>query len=119
MAGAALAAALEMRQAHELNQQARARAGSFTVRTGTGLARGEILAGIMGNSGVRLDYTVVGRTLHEAEEAESSSKMGKHTGIVVTGNLREELHELVFCNIAGRDNLFEVVEVASETENKK
>jgi class 3 adenylate cyclase len=114
MAVAAIEAAMEMKQAHTKNQQERAAAGKFTVRTGIGLARGEILAGIMGNSGVRLDYTIAGRTLQEAEDAEGASKMCRHTGIVISRNLKDDLPGYVFEEIAASDGLFEVVSFAAE-----
>ncbi|MDD3147751.1 MAG: adenylate/guanylate cyclase domain-containing protein [Candidatus Riflebacteria bacterium] len=114
MAVAAIEAAMEMKQAHTKNQQERAAAGKFTVRTGIGLARGEILAGIMGNSGVRLDYTIAGRTLQEAEDAEGASKMCRHSGIVISRNLKDDLPGYVFEEIAASDGLFEVVSFAAE-----
>ncbi len=109
MAAEAVAAAMEMKKVHERSQIDRSLAGKFTVRTGTGLARGEILAGIMGNSGVRLDYTVVGRTLQDAEEAEASSKLGSYSGIVVTSEIRDELKNLDFAGIADCKDLYEVI----------
>ncbi len=114
MAAEAVAAAIEMKRVHEANQVDRSLAGKFTVRTGTGLARGEILAGIMGNSGVRLDYTVVGKTLQDAEEAESSSKLSLHSGIIVTQEIRDELSSVVFAEIQDCKDLFEVIGYADK-----
>ncbi len=114
MAVSALSAAIEMKRTHERIQEERAAAGKFTVRTGIGLARGEILAGIMGNSGVRLDYTIVGETLQQAEDAEAASKMCRHTGIVVSQNLKDDLSGYCFEKIEVGGDLFEVVSFATD-----
>lgn len=110
----ALNAAIEMKKAHMRIQKERAAAGLFTVDIGIGLARGEILAGVMGNSGVRLDYTIVGDTLHRAEESETASKLGSFTGIVVTEEIRCTADNLKFSPIVHSNGFFEVVDLETK-----
>lgn len=108
MCNQALNAAIEMKKMHQCIQQEREAAGLFKVDIGIGLARGEILAGIMGNSGVRLDYTIAGETLHVAEDAETASKLGVFTGIVVTEDLKNSAAGLEYAPIVSDSRFFEV-----------
>lgn len=105
----AMNAALEMKRVHLGIQEERAARGMFTIRIGIGLVRGQVLAGVMGNSGVRLDYTVVGKALQDAEDAESASKNCRHTGIVFGESLAADLEKISRTGVPGFDNLYEVV----------
>lgn len=108
MCNQALNAAVEMKRVHRRIQEEREAAGLFKVDIGVGLARGEILAGIMGNSGVRLDYTIAGDTLHVAEDAETASKLGAFTGIVVTEDLKNSVAGFEYAPIVNDPRFFEV-----------
>ncbi len=112
MCNKALNAAVEMKKIHGLIQEEREAAGLFKVDIGIGLSRGEILAGIMGNSGVRLDYTIAGDTLHLAEDAETASKLGSFTGIVVTEDLKNSVMGFEYAQIASDSRFFEVKNLA-------
>ncbi len=112
MCSSAMNAAIEMKRLHQRIQQERIAAGLFVVDIGVGLARGEILAGIMGNSGVRLDYTIAGDTLHVAEDAETASKLGAFTGIVVTEDLKNSVSRFEYAPILGDSRFFEVKSLA-------
>ena len=110
----ALEAAIAMKRVHRRIQEERVAAGLFNFDIGIGLARGEILAGIMGNSGVRLDYTIAGDTLHVAEDAETASKSGAFTGIVVTEDLKNAAAGFEYAPIVSDSRFFEVKSLAAQ-----
>ncbi|HOT27968.1 MAG TPA: adenylate/guanylate cyclase domain-containing protein [Candidatus Ozemobacteraceae bacterium] len=76
-------AAFAMREALDEFNRDRAKQGLFTVQTGIGLACGQVVAGCIGSSRGRLDYTVIGRTLQVAMKLEAESKKARTTGIMI------------------------------------
>jgi class 3 adenylate cyclase len=85
----ALKAAQKMMKSHRQIQQDRLHANKFRYDIGIGIVKGKVLAGVMGDSSVRLDYTIVGEALNEAERLEDLSKTAGLTGIVFSEELRE------------------------------
>jgi class 3 adenylate cyclase len=106
----ALRAASQMMQAHLQIQRKRSHNNQFLYRIGVGLCRGTVLAGVIGESSVRLDFSVVGEALNLAERLESLSKFSKETGIIFSENLllcADEL-EISYKELSGYPEVFEV-----------
>jgi len=76
-------AAFAMRDALADYNRDREKQGLFTIQTGIGLAGGQVVAGCIGSSRGRLDYTVIGRTLQVAMKLEAESKKAGTTGIMI------------------------------------
>lgn len=104
MAEPAIRAAFDMMTKHREIQAHRAALGLFQVKTGVGLVRGSVLAGIMGSSGVKLDYSVAGAALYRAEETESASKLSKFSDVIIDASLMENAIELGFMLSAIEDS---------------
>lgn len=85
----ALAAAVSMYRAHREIVSFRHKNGDFAYRIGIGLFSGKVLAGILGDASVRLDFSVVGEALHEAERLEGMARDSIGTGIIFSENLVE------------------------------
>jgi class 3 adenylate cyclase len=85
----ALAAAVQMYKTHREIVAARQENGDFSYRIGIGLYAGKVLAGVLGDASVRLDFSVVGDALHEAERLESLARDTAGTGIIFSENFRE------------------------------
>ncbi|MEW6712154.1 MAG: adenylate/guanylate cyclase domain-containing protein, partial [Candidatus Riflebacteria bacterium] len=83
----ALKAALQMMLSHEEIQQQRKNDGEFGYRIGIGVYSGRVLAGVLGDASVRLDFSVVGEALHEAERLEGLTRGCSGAGIVFSSNL--------------------------------
>lgn len=109
-ARAAFSSAVSMMRKHLGMMRMREEKGQFLFKIGIGLARGTVLAGIMGSSSVKLDYTIVGETLQTAEEVESASKLAFNTGIVFDKSLAKsvEAMKIEFVELADHADLFEV-----------
>lgn len=75
--------AFAMREALDGFDRDREKQGLFTIQTGIGLASGQVVAGCIGSSRGRLDYTVIGRTLQVAMMLEAESKKARTTGIMI------------------------------------
>lgn len=84
MTNSALNASVEMMIAHQKHQLQRQNNGKFTYAIGIGIDQGRILAGVMGNKEYRLDFSIMGKAVQDAEEIEGLSKMSKHTNIVLS-----------------------------------
>jgi len=77
-------AALAMRRELADFNTAREAAGQFPIRTGIGLATGEVLLGMLGRAdGRRRDFTVTGPTVNAAAAMEKRSKEARTTGLVL------------------------------------
>lgn len=109
-ASAAFSSAVFMMRKHLEIRREREEKGKFTFKIGIGLARGTVLAGIMGSSSVKLDYTIVGETLQTAEEVESASKLAFNTGIVFDKSLLKsaEAMKIEFVELTDHADFFEV-----------
>jgi class 3 adenylate cyclase len=90
----ALKAAAAMVRAHQRIQDKRRARGEFSYQIGVGLVRGNILAGVLGEASVRLDFTVIGDMLKQAEKLESLSRHSTGSGIIFSGNLSDCADEL-------------------------
>ena len=87
----AINAAIKMKFAHNQIQRSRKQQGKFLYDIGIGLDSGRLLAGILGDSAVRLDFSVVGEVLQHAEEVESCAKSARFTGIIISENFYAEI----------------------------
>ncbi len=76
-------ASFAMREALDWFNRDREKQGLFTIQTGIGLAGGQVVAGCIGSSRGRLDYTVIGRALQVAVKLEAESKKAGTTGIMI------------------------------------
>ena len=86
----AVQAGLDMRRAlADFNREREGR-GAFTIRTGIGIASGEVLMGILGEGG-RRDFTVTGPTVNLAATMEKRSKEARHSFVVVCPNTARQL----------------------------
>lgn len=90
----ALTAAGEMMLTHEQIQAERANRGEFGYGIGIGLYHGTALVGVMGDSSVRLDFSIVGEALNKAEHLESMSRGSRGTGIIIDEKLASCAAEL-------------------------
>ncbi|MFZ5950339.1 MAG: adenylate/guanylate cyclase domain-containing protein [Candidatus Rifleibacteriota bacterium] len=101
----ALTASLQMMKAHEEIQQQRKNAGEFGYRIGIGVYSGRVLAGVFGDASVRLDFSVVGEALHEAERLEGLTRNFSRAGIVFSASLISVAKQmnLNFAHIEGED----------------
>ncbi len=110
---AALEAAREMVRAQNAFSERRSSEGSFPYRIGVGLAYGKVLTGVVGDPGVRLDFSVLGETVQEAADLEAASKGGVSTRIVCS---REFLGAVPDCcgfePVTGRDEAWELFDPA-------
>ena len=70
------------------------------------------MSGVIGDAAFRLDFSVVGETLHEAESLEGLSKLSRHTGIIVSQRFEEMFsgHKGMFTEI---DSPYQAKELAS------
>ncbi len=78
----AVDAAIDMRTALATFNRSRQTAGMFTIKTGIGIASGEVLMGTIGGRD-RQDFTVTGRTVNRASAMEKLSKRAGTSFIVV------------------------------------
>lgn len=106
----ALKAAVEMMKLHQFIQDQRLKQGKFAYGIGIGLVRGKVLAGVMGEESVRLDFTIVGEALTRAENLEALSKLGKKTGIVFGPEIVEcaRRQNIAFEKLADHEDVLEV-----------
>ncbi|MGM0601642.1 MAG: adenylate/guanylate cyclase domain-containing protein, partial [Candidatus Rifleibacteriota bacterium] len=106
----ALKAAIEMMKIHRFIQDQRLKQGKFAYGIGIGLVKGRVLAGVMGEASVRLDFTIVGEALNRAENLEALSKNGKKTGIVFGPELVEcaQNQNITFEPLASHKDVLEV-----------
>ncbi|HOY66080.1 MAG TPA: adenylate/guanylate cyclase domain-containing protein [Candidatus Ozemobacteraceae bacterium] len=87
----AIRAAFGMRRELEAFNEARRAAGEFTIATGSGIATGEILMGVLGRSDGRQDFTVTGPTVNKAAAMEKRSKEARRVPVVVCPDSLEVL----------------------------
>ncbi|GAB4281733.1 MAG: hypothetical protein Kow0029_26950 [Candidatus Rifleibacteriota bacterium] len=106
----ALKAAREMMRAHLQIQKKRERDNSFGYKIGIGIVKGRVLAGLIGDSSVRLDFSVVGEALNRAEYFEGLSKYTRESGIIFSRDLIEcaEISGLEFISVSGEEEACEV-----------
>ena len=109
----ALKAAIEMMKLHRFIQDQRLKQGKFAYGIGIGVVRGKVLAGVMGEASVRLDFTIVGEALNRAENLEALSKQGKKTGIVFGNEIIEcaRNQNIDFETLADHENVLEVAKL--------
>ena len=115
-AGRALAAAREMRSAHNIIQSRRRAAGLFGYEIGIGLETGEVLSGIVGDGEVRLDYSVLGEPVIRSAELESLSRHGHASRIIASTIVRKANPAVRFDQLPDFDDAWETLE--SRTENR-
>ena len=80
----AVAAARAMQNSHASHMRQRSAAGAFTFDIGIGLEGGPVVTGILGDEGIRLDFTILGEPLARAVELEALSKLGRATRIILS-----------------------------------
>jgi len=85
----AIRAAFGMRRELEAFNETRRAAGEFTIATGSGIATGEILMGVLGRSDGRQDFTVTGPTVNKAAAMEKRSKEARRVPVIVCPNSLE------------------------------
>ena len=105
-------AGFQMRQNLQGFNNRREEAGLFPIENGIGIAYGVVISGKVGSSHGRLDYTVVGETVHRASQLESFSKFGRFSRIVVAEEalplLKKDIrHEPLLAPDNGHENLNE------------
>ena len=108
----ALNAALAMIKENSEIQQQRKIAGDFGYGIGIGIHTGKVLAGVLGENSVRLDFSVVGEALQEAERLEGLSRNSIGPGIVFSENLCKSAEELgINFQKTGEESVYEVISV--------
>ncbi|HNV68728.1 MAG TPA: HAMP domain-containing protein, partial [Candidatus Ozemobacteraceae bacterium] len=80
----ALRAAAAMKREHQAINREREQQGSFAYQIGIGVDVGTVVAGVIGDPGSRLDFSVLGEPLRRAGELEAASKQAQYTGIMVS-----------------------------------
>jgi class 3 adenylate cyclase len=84
---AAVAAARAMMRRHAALNARRQAAGRFPFAIGVGLEVGEVVVGILGDPGSRLDFTMIGEAVSEAARWEAASKLGTRSRIVASARV--------------------------------
>lgn len=85
-ASRAVKAGLEMMTALRRFNLERAATGLFQIKIGVGIATGQVLMGVLGQSVGRQDYTVTGSTVNQAAQMEKRTKEARETFVVVCQN---------------------------------
>ncbi|HNV69027.1 MAG TPA: adenylate/guanylate cyclase domain-containing protein, partial [Candidatus Ozemobacteraceae bacterium] len=80
-------AALAMRRALREYNSERLKKGLFCLRTGIGIAAGEVLSAVVGSATGRLGYTLIGTVVDRAVDLETFSKQGHSSGIMIDHSL--------------------------------
>ncbi|MBI3037901.1 HAMP domain-containing protein [bacterium] len=108
----AIQAAASMRKEHNEIISVRRRRGEFVYEIGVGIESGQVVAGVMGDSKARLDFTVLGEPLQKAAELESASKKTSGTKIIVSSKVRAETNrDFHFVAVPGVDGAWELESV--------
>ncbi len=110
-ATAAAAAARAMMRRHAALNEERAAAGGFPFTIGIGLEVGEVVAGVLGDPGFRLDFTVIGEPVGAAARWEAASRHGTRTRIVASSRFVAALDapgRSVWQSLPGFDGLYEL-----------
>jgi len=108
----ALKAAAMMMLAHQKIQQQRAMAHEPTYEIGIGLDSGQIMAGIL-RSGVRSEFSIIGKARSGAENCEAASKKGLATRIMLSKTVADAVSDLNIELLRHADELFELKELNS------
>ncbi|MBF0501606.1 MAG: HAMP domain-containing protein [Candidatus Riflebacteria bacterium] len=107
-------AGLAMREELSVFMHERAANGKFTFNIGVGIATGEVLMGVLGESAKRHDFTVIGPTVNRAAFMEKQSKKAHTTFVVACPETVAELNsDWVYVPIASEsrvDDAFEIIE---------
>lgn len=90
----AVQAALDMTEELRLFNRRREQAGLFTIQAGIGINTGIAVAGIIGSSQGRIEYTVIGDPVNTAARLEDLSKNGSHTHIIISGRTCQPISHL-------------------------
>lgn len=116
----ALNASVEMMRRHKENQAYRKISGKFGFDIGIGIAKGKVLAGVLGNKDYRLDFSVMGKAVQDAEEIESLSKKSRHTNIVLSAKVASiaKIIGLKVENIQAENSIFELVNLNQVNNNE-
>lgn len=109
----ALSAAIAMYQTHREIQRQRQVQGEFSYSIGIGIYHGKVLSGVLGDASVRLDFSVVGEALHQAERLEGLTRQTAGLGIIFSEKLRScaDQMNLRYVKIPDED-AYEVIEFA-------
>lgn len=78
--------AIEMRRKLKAYNIRRKDFNLFQVENGIGIASGIVISGRVGTETGKLDATVLGKTLREAEDLESLTKHAEHSNILIDGD---------------------------------
>ncbi len=89
----ALNAAAVMKQEHQKLNEERLRRQTFTYQIGIGIDVGTVVAGVIGDPGSRLDFSVIGEPLRRAGDLEAASKQARYTGIMLSQEACKEVGE--------------------------
>jgi len=90
----AVLAALEMMEELRRFNQRREQAGLFIIEAGIGINTGNVVAGIIGSSEGRIEYTVIGDPVNTASRLEDLSKNGTRTKIIISGRTFQPVSHL-------------------------
>ncbi|NLI80047.1 MAG: HAMP domain-containing protein, partial [Candidatus Riflebacteria bacterium] len=110
-AAAAVATARAMMRRHAALNEERRAAGGFPFTIGVGLEVGEVVAGVLGDPGSRLDFTVIGEPVGAAGRWEAASRHGTRTRIVASSRFVAALEapaRPAWRPLAGPDELYEL-----------
>ncbi len=107
----ALASAQAMMDRHALLDTMRSQAGLFRYRIGIGIASGELMAVMLGQSGARREQVLLGTPLPAAERLEGLSRHGRSTRIIVNAAVAAALSQHRFTKLDNHPEAFELLPV--------
>ncbi len=101
----AVMAAMQMNEELWRFNEEREAKNLFTIKIGIGINTGEVIAGLIGSSSGRLDYTVIGDTVNVAARLEGMSKIGGYTRIIISETTYKAVAHLIDVTLINADRV--------------